>query len=147
MRRALLFLLLLGGTQAGGAAELVGFKNIALKPDERIWSFEIELKEGRIVALSKLPVGWEITLESFGERGDYKEGGGEIRGNAGVGHDAWSPDMLAELGPFLLLDESKVHHQRAALSGVMKISGAEGDRYKALAPMSKRRLTKRAPAL
>ena len=121
------FLLAIAGTQAAGAPERVGFKNVALKPDERNWHFYIELKEGRIVALAKVPTGWEISLESFGERGLYHEGGGVIRGDAGIGHDAWTSDMLAELGPFLLFDESRVNHLPAVLSGWVKISGVSGD--------------------
>jgi hypothetical protein len=149
MKSVLLFLLFFAAELNCGAAEFVGFQNIALKPGERIWSFEVELKEGRIVALSKAPMGWKIALESFGERGVYKDGGGEVRGSAGVGHDAWSPDMLAALGPFLLLDDSGTHHQPAVLSGSVKISGPQGDRTLVLSPenFTRTKTGKQSPSL
>ena len=124
------------------AAELVGLQNISLEPDERVQGFEIHLTEGRIISVC-LPMGWKITAESYGETGLYKDGGGEIQGSAGIGHDALSAANLSELSGLLLIERSVVHKKPAVLTGLVLITGPKGDRKLQLRPQNfSRRETK-----
>jgi hypothetical protein len=68
--------------------ELVGLQNVTLKPGEVLWTFDIQLQEGRIVAVCNVPEGWAITAENYGEAALYKDGGGRAHGSADFGHDA-----------------------------------------------------------
>jgi len=103
------------------AGEVIGLQNIPLKPDELVWAFEIHLQEGRIIAVCNVPEGWTITAENYGEAALYKDGGGEVRGEADFGHDTLSATTLSELGAFLLIDRSTIHQKSATLTGSITV--------------------------
>ena len=69
-----LWIVALSGFHSVFAAELVGLQNVILKPGELLWTFDIHLQEGRIVAVCNVPEGWTITAENYGEAALYKEG-------------------------------------------------------------------------
>jgi hypothetical protein len=125
-----LFLLIgvFGGVQPALGAELVGLQNVVLKPGELVWGFDILLQEGRIIAVCTIPEGWKITVENYGEAAEYKEGGGQVQGDADFGHDALSATKLSELWGLLLIDRSAVHGKSAKLTGLITISGPSVNR-------------------
>jgi hypothetical protein len=126
----LFFLLtsLLTAAPPGPPVEVVGLKNVALRPGERLWGFDIELAEGRIIAVCAVPDGWKITAENYGEAGLYKNGGGRVQGTADFGHDALSADDMSELDAFLLVGVSRVHGKPATFTGTITTSGPGVDR-------------------
>ena len=122
------------GVQPCLAAELVGLQHVVLEPEELVWGFDISLQEGQIIAVCTVPKGWKITVENYGEAAEYKDGGGEVQGDAGFGHDALSATDLSELGGLLLIDRSAVHHKSATLTGFIRISGSSDNRKVQLQP-------------
>ncbi|MGD0892394.1 MAG: hypothetical protein ABR923_12765 [Terracidiphilus sp.] len=124
----------LGGFRPALAQELVGLQNVSLKPDELLWGFDIQLQEGRIVAVCNVPEGWTITAENYGEAADYKDGGGRAHGGADFGHDALSVADLSQLGWLLLIDRSAVHRKSATLTGFITTSGPGDNRKVKLRP-------------
>ncbi|SPE44959.1 exported hypothetical protein [Candidatus Sulfotelmatobacter sp. SbA7] len=114
--------------------ELVGLQNVTLKPGELLWTFDIHLQEGRIVALCNVPEGWTITAENYGEAALYKEGGGRAHGSADFGHDALPATELSQLGGLLLIDRSEIHRKSAILTGFVTISGLSDNRKVKLRP-------------
>lgn len=124
----------LSGSHPVLAAELVGLQNVTLKPGELLWTFDIHLQEGRIVAVCNVPEGWTITAENYGEAALYKEGGAEAHGGADFGHDALSGTDLSQLGGLLLIDRSAVHRKSATLTGFITTSGPSDNRKIKLRP-------------
>jgi hypothetical protein len=124
--------LLIGGYWSGigpvAAAELVSLKNLGLSRDEHVWGFDIHLREGRIVSICDVPEGWKITAENYGEAGDYKDGGGELKGDADFDHDTLTVEKLPKFGYFFLIDRSEIHHERATLTGLITTNGPNGNR-------------------
>lgn len=114
--------------------ELVGLQNVTLKPGEVLWTFDIQMQEGRIVAVCNVPEGWTITAENYGEAALYKDGGGRAQGSADFGHDALSATDLSQLSGFLLIDRSAVHRKPATLTGFITTSGASDNRKIKLRP-------------
>src|SRR5580692_8676037 len=111
-----LLIVVLSGIHPVFAAELVGLQNVTLKRGELLWTFDIHLQEGRIVAVCNIPEGWTITAENYGEAALYKDGGGNVHGSADFGHDALSGTDLSQLGGLLLINRSAVHRKSARLS-------------------------------
>jgi|ERR1019366_3842521 hypothetical protein len=129
-----LWIVALSGFHSVFAAELVGLQNVILKPGELLWTFDIHLQEGRIVAVCNVPEGWTITAENYGEAALYKEGGAKAHGSADFGHDALSETDLSQLGGLLLIDRSAVHRKPAALTGFITTSGPSDNRKVKLRP-------------
>ena len=129
-----LLIVVLGGIHSVFAAELVGLQSVTLKPGERLWTFDIHLQEGRIVAVCNVPEGWTITAENYGEAALYKDGGAKAHGSADFGHDALSEADLAQLGGVLLIDRSAVHRKSATLTGFITTSGPSDNRKVKLRP-------------
>jgi hypothetical protein len=127
--------------------ELVGLRNVALEPGELVWGFDIQLREGRILAVCRVPQGWKITSENYGEAALYKDGGGAAQGSADFGHDALSATDLSEFGGLLLVDRSAVHQTSPSFSGLVTTSGPSGNRKVQLRPQDFwRRGADRCPA-
>lgn len=114
-----------GLSSASSAAELIGFRALTLSSKEHIWGFDIRLAEGRIIAVCQIPTGWTVNAENFGEAGNYKNGGGEIKGSADFDHDTLTAGDLKTLGSFVLIDVSEVHHKPATLSGSVDVASTE----------------------
>jgi len=131
-----LFFGVLGLISPGLAVERVGLTKVAMEADERIWGFEVRLEGGRIVGVLAIPDGWKITAENYGEAAEYKEGGGEVCGNADFGHDALTAEDLPRLSGFLLIERSKVDGRSATLTGTITLSGPKGNRTLRLGPES-----------
>jgi hypothetical protein len=119
---------LCAATQPAFAAELVSLHSREISRDEHVWGFDIHLREGRIVSLCHVPEGWTISVENYGEAGDYKDGGGELKGNADFDHDTLTAKNLVPLEGIFLIDRSEVHHKRATLSGFLTTSDMNGNR-------------------
>jgi hypothetical protein len=129
-----LLIVVLSGIHPVFAAELVGLQNVALKRGELLWTFDIHLQEGRIVAVCNVPEGWTITAENYGEAALYKGGGAKAHGGADFGHDALSESDLSQLGGVLLIDRSAVHRKPATLTGFITTSGPSDNRKVKLRP-------------
>jgi|GEM_PF-4240075 len=127
--------------------ELIGLQNVTLRPDELLWTFDIQMQEGRIVAVCNVPEGWTINAENYGEAALYKDGGGRVQGSADVGHDALSATNLSQLSGFLLIDRSALHKKSARLTGLVTISGVSDNRKMKLRPENfTRRVARQCPA-
>ena len=100
----------------------------SLHLDELLWGFDIQLQEGRIVAVCNVPEGWTISAENYGEAAAYRDGGGRAHGGADFGHDALSVTDLSQLGWLLLIDRSAVHRKSVTLTGFITTSGPSDNR-------------------
>ena len=129
-----LLISIFSGVHPALGQELVGLQNVTLKPGEVLWTFDIKLQGGRIVAVCNVPEGWAITAENYGEAALYKDGGGRAHGSADFGHDALSATDLSQLGGLLLIDRSGVHRKSATLTGFITTSGPSDNRKIKLRP-------------
>ena len=119
-----------GLNSASSAAELVGLQALGLSSNEHIWSFDIRLAEGRIIAVCQIPTGWTVNAENYGEAGNYKNGGGEIKGSADFDHDTLTANDFSRLGGFILIGLSEVHGKPASLSGLIDVASVTAADHK-----------------
>ena len=97
------------------AAQLVAIRGLDIvetfDTQDYVWGFDIEMHHGRILAICSVPPGWSIDVEDYGEAGMWHEGGGHIRGDARLGHNALNQSNLDLLIDFLLVDDATPNGQ------------------------------------
>jgi len=105
---AALSLASLPSTSALGA-QLVSLHDVEIgkigRTQEYVWGFDIEMHHGRILAVCRVPPGWSIAVEDYGEAGMWHEGGGHIGGDARLGHNALNQSNLDRLEDIILIDD------------------------------------------
>jgi hypothetical protein len=119
---SLVILVSCGLCSQSSAAELIGLRGLALTSEDHIWGFDIKLAKGRIIAACQIPTGWTVNAESYGEAGNYKDGGGEIKGSADLDHDTLTRTDISRLSGFILIGLSEVHGKFASLSGSIEVA-------------------------
>lgn len=122
---AALFLALLPSASAFGA-QLVSIHDVEIEKtigtQDYVWGIDIEMHHGRILAICRVPPGWSIEVEDYGEAGMWHEGGGHIRGDARLGHNALKPSNLDQFEDFLLVDDQTPRsHQPIIFDGTITI--------------------------
>jgi hypothetical protein len=91
------------------AAQLISIRGIDIVENtdtqDYVWGFDIEMHHGRILAICAVPAGWSIDVEDYGEAGMWHEGGGHLRGDVRLGHNALNQSNLNRFADFLLVDD------------------------------------------